>query len=218
MFLKVGHRGAKAYATENTIESFSKAIELGANAIEFDVQQTADHKLVISHDDNLKRVFGQDISIEGSLLQDLKALTGDKIPTFGEGLEFIDNKVDKILVELKKDGYEKEVFRQIEKAGLRDRIIIVSFNESCLSEVRRLDKQIETGLIYARHRNPIASAIGLNAQYLLPLYRITHTKNVEGAHKNNLKVIVWTVNSKDEADRYKAKGVDGIASDKPDIL
>jgi glycerophosphoryl diester phosphodiesterase len=218
LFLKVGHRGAKAYATENTIESFSKAIELGANAIEFDLQQTVDHKLIISHDDNLKRVFGRDVPVEGSSLKELKALTNNSIPTLQEALEFIDNKVDRILVELKKDGYEKEVLRQIEKAGLRDRIVVVSFNESSLSEVRRLDKQIETGLIYARHRNPIASAIGLNAHYLLPLYRITHTKNVEAAHKNNLKVIVWTINSKDEADKYRAKGVDGIASDKPDIL
>ncbi len=218
MFLKVGHRGAKAYETENTIESFRKAIELGANAIEFDVQQTVDHKLVIIHDDNLKRVFGQDIPIKGSLLRNLKALTGDKIPTFREALEFIDNKVDKIIVELKKEGYEKKVLRQIKKAGLRDRIIIVSFNESSLSEMRRLDKHIETGLIYARHKKPIASAIKLNSQYLLPLYRFTHTKNVERAHKNNLKVVVWTINSKDKANKYRAKGVDGIASDKPDIL
>jgi glycerophosphoryl diester phosphodiesterase len=218
LFLKVGHRGAKAYETENTIESFRKAIELGANAIEFDVQQTVDHKLVIIHDDNLKRVFGQDIPIKGSLLRNLKALTGDKIPTFREALEFIDNKVDKIIVELKKEGYEKKVLRQIKKAGLRDRIIIVSFNESSLSEMRRLDKHIETGLIYARHKKPIASAIKLNSQYLLPLYRFTHTKNVERAHKNNLKVVVWTINSKDKANKYRAKGVDGIASDKPDIL
>lgn len=55
MFLKVGHRGAKAYETENTIESFNKAIELGANAIEFDVRASGDGEIVISHDDNLKK-------------------------------------------------------------------------------------------------------------------------------------------------------------------
>jgi glycerophosphoryl diester phosphodiesterase len=218
LFLKVGHRGAKAYETENTIESFRKAIELGANAIEFDLQQTFDNMLVVSHDDNLKRVFGQDISIAGSLLRDLKALTGEKIPTFQEALEFINNKVDKILVELKKEGYEREVLGQIKKARLRDCIIVVSFNESSLSELRRLDKYIETGLIYVRHKNPIASAIELNAQYLLPLYKFIHAKDIGEAHQNNLKVVVWTINSKDEAKTYRAKGVDGIASDNPDIL
>ena len=51
MFLKIGHRGARAYETENTLESFSKAIELGVNAIELDVRQSKDVRLVIIHDD-----------------------------------------------------------------------------------------------------------------------------------------------------------------------
>jgi glycerophosphoryl diester phosphodiesterase len=58
----------------------------------------------------------------------------------------------------------------------------------------------------------------LDARYLIPLYRFTHAKNVEDAHRNVLKVIVWTINTVEEAKEYKAKGVDGIATDKPDIL
>jgi len=61
MFLKVGHRGARAYEIENTLESFKKALELGANAVELDVRQSMDGKLLLSHDDNLKRVFGSDV-------------------------------------------------------------------------------------------------------------------------------------------------------------
>jgi glycerophosphoryl diester phosphodiesterase len=163
-------------------------------------------------------VFGRDIPVDGSSLEDLKALTGGRMPTFQEALEFIDNKVDKIIVELKMKGYEKEVLRQIKRAGLSDRIVVVSFHESSLYEIRRLDKYIETGLIYARHRNPLVLAIKLKSQYLLPLYRFLHTRNLQEAHRNNLKVVVWTINSIDEAEKYRAKGVDGIASDKPDIL
>lgn len=218
MFLKVGHRGAKAYETENTINSFRKAIALGANAIELDLQKTVDDELVVSHDDNLKRVFGQNVSIASSSLKELKALTSDQIPTFQEALEFIDRKVEKILVELKKPGCEKAVIARIRKAGLSDHIIVVSFHEESLAEVRRLDRNIETGLIYTRHKNPVDSATRLNTQYLLPLYSFTHTKNIQEAHKNNLKVVVWTINSKVDAEKYRAKGVDGIASDKPDIL
>ncbi|MEW6740932.1 MAG: glycerophosphodiester phosphodiesterase [Nitrospirota bacterium] len=218
MFLKVGHRGARAYEIENTIESFKKAIELGVNAIEFDVRKTKDGKLVVIHDDNLKRVFGKEIAINQATLKELKQITGNKIPTLAEALQFIDKKVGKILIELKEIGCGKNVLEVIKKEKLHDHVIIVSFHEDALSEVRRLDTKIETGLIYAKHKNPIASALKLNAQYLVPLYKLTHTKNIEDAHKNNLKVIVWTINTKQEAKAYMDKGADGIASDKPDIL
>lgn len=218
MFLRVGHRGAKAYAIENTIESFKKAVELGVNAIELDVRTTKDRKLVICHDDDLKKVFGKNVKIDEASLKELKDLTEDKIPTLNEALHFIDKKVDKILIELKEPGYEKKVIDEIIKQKLLDRAIIISFLEEALANIRELNKKVETGLVYARHKNPLASALALNAQYLVPLYRFTHTRNIEDAHKKNLKVIVWTINTKEEATQYISKGVDGIATDRPDIF
>jgi glycerophosphoryl diester phosphodiesterase len=218
MFLKVGHRGAKAYETENTIESFKKAIELGANAIELDVRTSKDRKLIVFHDDNLKRVFGKDIRVGEATLKKLKTLTENKITALDEALHFIDKKVDNILIELKEVGYEKKVIDVVIKQGLLDRAVIISFHEEALANIKKLNKKIETGLVYARHKNPLASALALNAQYIVPLYRFTHTKNIEDAHKKNLKVIVWTINNKEEAKGYIAKGVDGIASDRPDIF
>ncbi len=218
MFLKVGHRGARAYEIENTLDSFKKAIELGANAIEMDVRISRDRELVIIHDDNLKRVFGKDVFVNQKTLKELKQLTENKLLTLREALRFIDHGVEKILIELKETGYEKEVINAIKKEKLRERVIIVSFHEQAILNVRALDKEIETGLIYARHKNPIDTAINLKAQYLVPLYRFIHSKNIENAHKKNLKLIVWTINTEHEAKEYKAKGVDGIATDKPDIL
>jgi glycerophosphoryl diester phosphodiesterase len=218
MFLKVGHRGARAYEIENTLESFQKAIELGVNAIELDVQKSKDGKLIIIHDDNLKKVFSKDVFVNQATLKELKQSTENKIPTLEEALKTIDRKVEKILIELKEVGYEKTVLEIVKKEKLKDRVIIISFHEQALSNVRKLDKEIETGLIYSKYQNPVDAALQLNAQYLVPLYRFTHTRDVEKAHKNNLKVIVWTINTKQEVKEYIAKGVDGIASDKPDIL
>jgi len=218
MFLKVGHRGAKTYEIENTLESYKKAIELGANAIELDVRKSNDGKIIVIHDDNLKRVFGKDISVNETTLIELRQLTGDKIPTLEEALQFIDKKVERILVELKEVGYENKVLEIIRKENLNEGVIIVSFHEPALLNVREVDGKIETGLIYAKHKNPIDAALKLKAQYLVPLYKLTHTKDIEDAHKNNLKVIVWTINTKHEAKQYRDKGADGIASDNPDIL
>ncbi len=218
MFLKVGHRGAKAYETENTLESFRKAIELGANAIELDVRISKDGKPIVFHDDNLKKVFGKDVRVDETTLKELKNLTENKIPALDEALHFIDKKVDKILIELKETGHEKKVIDIIIKQKLIDRAVITSFHEEALTVVRELSKKIATGFVYARHKSPLTSALALNAQYLIPLYRFTHTRNIEDAHKKNLKVIVWTINTKKEAKEYIAKGVDGIATDKPDIF
>ena len=218
MFLKVGHRGAGAYEIENTLERFQKAIELGVNAVELDVRKSMDGKLIIIHDDNLKRVFSKDIPVNQATLKELKQLTENRIPTLEEALKAIDKKVGKILMELKETGYEKKVLEIVKREKLKDRVIIISFHEQALSNMRKLDEKIETGLIYSKYKNSIDAALKLNAQYLVPLYRFTHTRDIEKAHKNNLKVIVWTINTKQEVKEYITKGVDGIASDKPDIF
>lgn len=218
MFLKVGHRGAGAYEVENTIESFRKAIELGVNAIEMDVRESKDGELVISHDDNLKKVFGKDIRIEETTVRELKLASGNALPTLEEALRFVDRNVEKIFLELKDVGYEKKALEVIKRERLSDRVILVSFLEESLANVRKADNGIEIGLIYARHKNPVDAALRLGAQYLVPLYRFIHTRNVDNAHRSNLKVIVWTINTEEEARKYAAKGVDGIASDRPDIL
>lgn len=218
MFLKIGHRGARAYETENTLESFGKAIALGANAVELDVRKSKDATLIISHDDSLKKVFGKDVPVSHATLEELKDLTGGKIVTLEEALRFLRGKVEKILIELKEVGFEKNTLDVIGKEKLREKVIVVSFHEEALARVRELDKKIETGLIYAKFKKPIDTALKLNVRYLVPLYRFVHRRDVQKAHKNNLKVIVWTINRRDEAILYVAKDVDGIATDKPDIF
>ncbi len=218
VFLKIGHRGARAYETENTIAGFKKAIELGADAIELDVRKSKDGYPVVIHDDNLKRVFGKDVDVNDASLSELKKLSAKKIPTLGEALKFIGRKAEKILLELKEPGCEKKVLDAVKKERLEGRAIIISFHEDILSAARKLNEKVETGLIYARHKNPVETALRLNAQYLVALYRFVHTKDIEKAHGKNLKILVWTVNTKREFKKYLEKGVDGIASDKPDIF
>ncbi len=218
MFLKIGHRGAKFHETENTIESYQKAIELGVNAIELDVRISKDLKLVISHDDNLKKVFGKDVRLQEVTLKELKELTANRMITFEEALCFIDKKVEKIFVEVKEKGHEKKLLDIIRKVKLTNRAVLISFHEEALIHIRKLDNSIKTGFIYTRFKKPVDKALILQAQYLLPIYRFVHAGDIKRAHRKNLKVVVWTINTKKEAREYIAKGVDGIATDKPDIF
>ncbi|MGC8648683.1 MAG: glycerophosphodiester phosphodiesterase [Candidatus Micrarchaeia archaeon] len=225
--LKIGHRGAAGEVPENTLASFEYAINSGINAIELDIRKTKDNYIVVFHDEKLERLTGKSGTINDYTLKELKTFkisNSDKsIPTLEETLDFIDKKVDKILLEIKEKNTEKEVVKIVKEKALVDRVIIISFHEDVIKNVNKIDPKIETGLIYAdyknkQYKNPIDAAVSIKASYILPLYHFTHTKNIEDAHKNNLKVIVWTINTKKEAEEFKKKGVDGIASDYPKIL
>jgi glycerophosphoryl diester phosphodiesterase len=218
--LKIGHRGARAYEPENTLLSFKKAVEIGVDAVELDVRKTKDNQLVVIHDADVKRTTDGKGSVSELTLEEIKGFSaekGEKIPTLKEALDFLDKKV-KIVIELKEAGFEEKVLAAVHAKGLQKNVVFVSFIEEALRKVRELDKEVETGLIYVKHKNPVKAALELKASYLLPLYRFTHTANVKKAHENGLKVIVWTINTPEEVAEYAAKGVDGIASDKPDIL
>ena len=218
--LKVGHRGARAYEPENTLRSFKKALELGVNAVELDVRMTKDGEIVVIHDAEVDRTTNGTGLVSTLTLKEIKRLKTEKdetIPTLEEALDFLDKKV-KVLIELKETALEAKVLKIVQKGKLESNVVIVSFLEDALRNVKQLDEKVETGLIYVKHKNPVKTAIDLKASYLLPLYRFTHTADVQKAHQNGLKVIAWTINKPEEVADYVKKGVDGIASDAPDIL
>jgi glycerophosphoryl diester phosphodiesterase len=218
--IKVGHRGARAYEPENTLRSFKIALELGVDAVELDVRKTKDNEIVVIHDPDIKRTTSGSGLVSDLSLQQIKSFStekNEKIPTLEEALDFIACRV-KVFVELKEAGIEDQVLKIIRKKKFEKDAILTSFLEDALKRVREIDPEIETGLIYAKHKNPLKSALELKAQWLLAFYKFTHTANVQKAHEKGLKVLVWTVNTPEEIAEMKQKGVDGIASDKPDIL
>jgi glycerophosphoryl diester phosphodiesterase len=218
--LKIGHRGARAYEPENTLSSFRKALELGVDAVELDVRKTRDNEIVVIHNADVNKTTDGSGEVNELTLEEIQGLVtekGEHVPTLDEVLDVVARRV-KVLIELKETGLEKQVIDLIRKRKLTENVIIVSFLEDALRKVRELSDEVETGLIYVRHKNPIQAALDLKAEYLLPLYRFTHSANVKKAHEKGLKVIVWTINNKEEVGEYKKKGVDGIATDRPDIL
>jgi len=218
--LKIGHRGARLYEPENTLRSFKRALDLGVDAVEFDVRKTKNGKIVVIHDEKVDRTTNGKGLVKDLTLKEIKlfdAGQGERIPTLEETLDFMDREA-KMLIELKENDLEENVLNLVSHAGLTDNVIIISFLEEALRRVRELNSKVETGLIYSRHKNPVKTALELKANYLLPLYRFTHSADVEKAHKNGLKVIVWTINTPEEVEEYVKKSVDGITSDKPDIL
>jgi glycerophosphoryl diester phosphodiesterase len=218
--LKIGHRGARALEPENTLRSFGRAVELGVDAMELDVRMTKDGEVVVIHDDKVDRVTDGSGLVSELTLEAIKGFTmekGEKIPTLGEVLDFLKGKV-KVLIELKESGFEEKMLELVKERGMLDDVIVISFHEEALKRVKELDEGVATGLIYVRHKKPREAALELGAGYLLPLYRFTHSADVKKAHEAGLKVIVWTINTPQEATTYKQKNVDGITTDNPNIF
>ncbi|MGC9132278.1 MAG: glycerophosphodiester phosphodiesterase [Candidatus Micrarchaeia archaeon] len=219
--LKIGHRGARGVVAENTIKSFEEAIKEGVNAVELDVRETKNKKLVVFHDEKVDKLTNAKGYVRDFTLEEIKKLRVNgvgEIPTLEEALDFLKNKKVKVLIEIKEPGTEPKVLEEIKKRKMEKNCIIVSFYKEALEKVKQIDEKIETGLIFVKDKEAIENALKIKANYILPLYHFTHSSDIEKAHKNGLKVIVWTINDKEEAKRFKEKGVDGIATDFPEVL
>lgn len=224
--LKIGHRGAAGHAPENTLQSFAKALELGANGVEFDVHICKSGEPVVIHDETLERTTNGTGFVKEKTLTELKTLDagkGEKIPTLTEALDFIDKRV-LVMVELKSTDSPGPVADMLQyhvndRGWEYSQFIVVSFNHHWLAQIRAINPQIAVGatlvgipLDYAR----LAADIGAAA--INPSIDYVNEDFVTDAHARGLDVYVWTVNAPYKIARAKNLGVDGIISDHPDRL
>ena len=223
--LVIGHRGASDYAPENTLAAFGLAAEQGADGIELDVQMTADGRLVIIHDADVSRTTnGQGVVSKLTLaeLQSFDAGEGQAIPTLDELLEMLGPRV-LYNIEIKyfgwrDQGVEAAVSDRIAAYHLEDRSLISSFNPFAVRRARR----------FLPLRTPAALIRGdglLKYGYLLadgqadhPRYSLVDEAYMAWARKRGYRVHVWTVDDADEARRLVALGVNGLITNKPDLI
>ncbi len=221
----IGHRGARGYEPENTLSSIQKAIELGADAIEFDVHISQDNAVVLMHDKTVNRTTNGKGFVSHKTLQELKQLeagNGEKIPTLQEVLDLV-NKKAQVHIELKEQGCTVPVSNIIKehvaKKGWKyDDFLVSSFNHQELQEFKRLLPNVRIGALIVGLFIQYDRYIALGA-YSINLYKLFVNKSVvEKAHEKGLKVFVYTVNKLDEIKKLKSLGVDGIISDYPDRI
>jgi glycerophosphoryl diester phosphodiesterase len=235
----IAHRGASAYAPENTIKAFKLAVEMGAEDFEFDVHQTKDGLLVVHHDFDLKRTSGRNVRIAETSYAELKKLNVAAhfakdpafqcVPRLEEVLDIIGPPSRWLNFEVKNDGNlypgieEKVLAFLLSKPGLFEKSVISSFDHGTLRRFR--ERAPELKLAYLGHNlktvlllPAIKKAKEIGAVNFHMNVRLAFKLNVAKLHKSGFRVCVYTVNSKKEALRMKAIGVDGIFSNHPDIL
>ena len=151
---RIGHRGSKGYVAENTLESIKHAILLGVNGIEIDVFKCLSGELVLSHENNLKRLTGKSGQLEKLTLGELKKflVVGKyKIPTLTDVLQTIETPLF-VNIELKglntAQATSKIITNLSKSTSWRlENFIISSFNWNELEQFRSIDKNTPVGVL-----------------------------------------------------------------------
>jgi glycerophosphoryl diester phosphodiesterase len=208
--LILGHRGVPCFAPENTIESFRRALEIGADGFEFDVRRSADGRLVVLHDPGVSGLAVSRFSYE-----QLRATRrGARLAVLEEVLrEFGHAWLD---MELKVPGIEGEVLELAGRYCRPSRYVITSFSRPVVARLRQLDRSAPVGWLL---RRPVRSALwaDLELSYLVPHHTALRPPLVEAARRQNLPLIAWTTNSPRVIRRALESGVAAIVSDFPDL-
>lgn len=233
-----GHRGARGLAPENSIPGFEKAIQLGVDTLEMDVQATADRVLVVYHDQEIdtsrcRRADGT--RLRSRLFKDLladevravKCAEDAGIPTLEEVLQLARSAPYPVRanVEIKRQDparglppgeFAALLVEVIDQAEMRGRVLVQSFDAEALQAMRRLAPEIPRAAI-ARDRGSFALSDAAGASVLLPRLDTLRREDVDGFHARGIAVIPWVVNEPEEMRRMMAWGVDGIITDLPDV-
>ena len=196
------HRGASAYAPENTLEAFRLGAEQGADGVELDVQLSKDGQLVVIHDETIDRVSDGHGYVRDYTLEELKKFVFNKTHP-----EYADARIPTL----------GEVYDLLKPLGLE--IIYSSFNHYSVMKMREYDPAARTGLLYADGFQDVPGyAAGLGADALHPvLYNLQYDGFLEACREKNLLLHVWTVDDEKYMKLLVKEGIDAIITNKPDV-
>ena len=228
-FLRVGHRGARAHAPDNTLLGIRTAATLGADMVEIDVQRTADGHIVLSHDAYLTGDDGRVWPIRRHTLDELRRIDlgqGERIPTFGEALQTCSDENIGMYIEIKDGGTIAGVVETLraEKAG--GYCMIGSFRPDWLATVKQRAPELVTSVLFnAPSVDAVKLAQAIGANYVHPCWErfpnpsaLLTPEWVARVREAGLGIVCWHEERPAEIAALRQIGVDAICSDKPELL
>ena len=228
------HRGASGYAPENTLDAFQKAVEMGADGIELDVQMTKDGKLVVIHDETIERVSNGTGWVKDYTYEELKKFNFNKthpeyakeeIPTLEQVYRLMKPTNLTINVEIKTGivfypEIEERVLELTERLDMSDRVIYSSFNHYTIRKIKELKPEAKTGMLY---EDGIIDAVDyacdvVKADALHPSgYNVLYPDFLKKCRERGRLLHVWTINEEKHMRLLCEAGADAIITNYPDI-
>jgi glycerophosphoryl diester phosphodiesterase len=233
-YLRIGHRGVAGTRPEHTRVAFERAMEIGVDMIELDVQLTCDGGLVVLHDRDLGRTSSGSGPVRERRLAELRALdagswfgpayAGEKVLSLDEVLDLTAGRAE-LNVEIKSPEPDWEdtagVLTDLLRArGRLDSTIVSCFEVGALECMRRRCASAGLGVLW--HTTDLdtvwRAAADLRARSVHPHWSLVDAGLIATAHARGLMLITWTVNEPELMHHFVQLGVDGIISDFPERL
>ncbi|MGE5055216.1 MAG: glycerophosphodiester phosphodiesterase [Acidobacteriota bacterium] len=206
--LLLGHRGARACKSipENTFASFDQALADGCDGFEFDVRLTADGCALVCHDPH-----GGGIEIAAASRQQALSLPRfEDVVARYHARAFLD-------IELKVSGLERTAVAALKEHWPERGLVVSSFLPEVVLAMQAEYAAIPVGLI-CETRAELLGWRNLPIQYVIPHHKLVDASLVQEVQRAGKKILVWTVNSRAEMEKFRGWGVDGIISDHTSLL
>lgn len=235
--LVVAHRGASSLAPENTLAAVHKALELKVDIVEIDVHRSLDGELVVLHDPTINRTTNSTGPVKAYNLAELKSFDAgswfhpsfadEQIPTLRKVLEATKDRAT-LLIELKGERTEVRTVELVQELGMADQVIIQSFDFLQIQKVKQKAPDIPTVFLVKEPEHQSdpekaarwmcniaeyvgAGGIGVRHNWFTP-------ELMKLAQERNLEIFVWTVDKKEDMQKFIEAGVQGIITNRPQDL
>ncbi|MDO8612797.1 MAG: glycerophosphodiester phosphodiesterase [Dehalococcoidia bacterium] len=220
--LVISHAACGGHAPENTLAGVRAALDIGADAIEIDVQASADGIPVLMHDLTLDRTTsgkGELSSFTAAQLATLDA-GGEPVPTFAQALELTRGRA-LLVAEIKRPGCEEALADVVRSGGTLADVMVWSFLPPALEAMRRAEPRLPGGLLVApqsmgnwRAMRELALRLGMQAVSVFHLS--LDAEVVSQARRSGLTVYAWTADAEAHIQRLIELDIDGIVTNFPE--
>jgi glycerophosphoryl diester phosphodiesterase len=226
--LAIGHRGAAGHMPENTMPSFEKALELSADALEFDVALSSDGVPVVIHDDTLDRTTDGRGPVESLSYEELRRLDAGSwkavptaLPSLADVLAAFASRT-LLNLEIKESARRVDLVdacaEMVREHRAVEQVVFSSFDHDALHLLRHVLPEARIGVlsVAAGIERAFRCAAELRAENLHPPVMLANRAIVDRAHAAGWNVWTWTANSAEIIEEVLRSGVDGVFSDFPE--
>lgn len=233
--LIIAHRGYREKYPENTLASFSAALDAGVEMIELDVMLSKDRKVVVIHDATLERTTDGRGLVSNYTFQELKELdagswfdtrfAGERLPALEEVLKMVGDRT-LVNIEIKASAYEahqpadsieRQIIQLVKRNNLRTSVLISSFEWKILENIVSMDGAPHIALLskHPADKNNFVLCERLKTFSWHPNCQELKDEHVEKMHKAGISVFPYNVDSPEEYQRMIQMNVDGVITSDP---